>query len=476
MNNHYIWSAVRQWGQRLGTAMTFVILARILSADQIGLFSAALAIMALAEVFNETGAAEAVIRHREASPGAILALSLINLGLSMVLAAGFLFGAPWIEVYFGTTGLAPVVRVLSIVLLLNAFVYVPMGLMKRDMAFRQLAGIGLSATVIGSIIGIGGAFLGWGLWALVGQAIGFATVNFALLNLRRRDRFAARPDFISAAPLVGFGAFVLAGNLLNYIATRSTELALPYHYGTAVLANYIVGSRFYYVAAQMVTGVLLDVTMARLSKQQDDTKKFAESLLDTIEIGSIIGAAIFFGLAAIAPEFCLLIFDHLGRSAWPFLFIVGVAGNLVMLNYIMQIALKALGFSRMSAFAVGAQAAASAIVLFPPWPINAIERVALVNGIVILPVTIQLAALRRAGVIALLPLARRFIPSSVAGLAMIAAIAVLREELTGSLPTVVGLAILIPAGALIFLVITLGSARSELRREIQSRLLQGMQR
>lgn len=475
MSNHYIWSAARQWGQRLGTSLTFIILARILSADEIGLFSAALAIMALAEVFNETGATEAVIRHREASPGAILALNLLNILLSLVLASGFLFSASWIEAFFGVTGLAPVVRVLSIVLLLNSFVYIPMGLMKRDMAFRQLAEIGLSATIVGSIIGVGGALLGWGLWALVGQAIGFATVNFILLNLRRHQRFTTKPNFAEATPLVKFGGFVLAGNLLNYIATRSTELALPYHYGAAALASFIIGSRLYYVSAQMVTGVLLDVTMAKLSEHQNDPKLFKNSLLNTIEVGSMIGGVIFFGLAAIAPEFCLLIFDQAGKSAWPFLFIVGIAGNLIMLNYIMQIALKALGLSRTTAFAVGAQATIAAIVLFPPWPINAIVRVALANAIVILPIAIQFMALRRIAALALLPVVRRFFPASVAGLTMIAVLSFLREELTDGLPILVGLAILIPTGALIFVIIALGSARRELRRTMRSRLRRGKQ-
>lgn len=93
----YLWSAVRQWGQRLGSALTFVILARILPAEQIGLVSMALAIMALAEVVNENGAAEAVIRHREAGNGAIMAVNCVNVGLSLVLAMALALGADRIE-------------------------------------------------------------------------------------------------------------------------------------------------------------------------------------------------------------------------------------------------------------------------------------------------------------------------------------------------------------------------------------------
>lgn len=450
MIGHYVWSAARQWGQRLGTALTFVILARILPADQIGLVSAALAIMALAELVSENGTAEAVIRHRDASGGAAKALNFINMALSLVMASALVMGAGRIEAFFGTPGLAPVVRVLSVVLLLNAFVYVPTGLLRRDMQFRTLARIGLTATVVGSAIGIGGAFAGWGLWALVGQAVGFALVNAVLVIANKGERWTRRPDFCAARPLLRFGGFVMLGNVLTYAATRSVELALPYHYGAAVLAAYVIGSRFYFVAAQMVSAVLLDVGMSRLSARQDDAHGFAGSLLLSVEAGMLIAAAIFGGLAAIAPEFCDLVFGEKGALAWPYLQIMGVAGAPLLLNYMAQIALKARNRAGFAVIATAIQAMAATIILLPAWPISPLTRVIALNAAAALPLVLQWAMLSRDLALPVARIARRIFPAWFAGAAMVLAVALVRGHVPPQWPLMVNMAVLIGVGAAVF--------------------------
>lgn len=467
----YLWSAVRQWGQRLGSALTFVILARILPAEQIGLVSMALAIMALAEVVNENGAAEAVIRHREAGNGAIMAVNCVNVGLSLVLAMALALGADRIEFFFATPGLAPVVRALSIVLLLNAFVYVPIGLMRRDMEFRQLALIALAATLVGSAIGIGGAFAGWGVWALVGQALGFAATNFMLLNLRRKARFAARPDFAAARPLLRFGGLVVLGNLLAFTATRAVELALPYHYGAAVLAAYIIGSRFYFVAAQMVSAVMLDVGMAHLSALQQNSRRFKRALLRSVEAGMLLGTAIFGGLAAIAPEFCALLFGKKGAAAWPYLMVMGVAGAPLLLNYIAQIGLKALGHAAHATAAMAIQAAGAALILLPDWPITPLARVAALNAIVALPLVLQWTMLSRNLRLPLSQLARGVLPAWMAGAAMLAVVWWLRPQLPIDWP-LLNLALLITVGAAVYLPLAMLGGRGFLLDMLRQRRAQ----
>ena len=451
MIRHYAWSAARQWGQRLGTALTFVILARILSAQQIGLFSAALAIMALAELFNENGAGEALIRHREASAGAIKALGLVNVAASIVLSAGFVLLGGRIEAFFGTPGLRPIVSALSLVLLLNAFVYIPMASLRRDLRFARLARIGVSSTVLGCGVGIAAAFAGLGVWSLVAQALVFAASNMVQMNVGRGARFAARADFGAARPLFRFGGFVLLGNLLNYGSTRAIELALPYHYGPAILASYIVGSRFYFIAAQMVSAVLLEVTMVRLSALQNDREAFAQTLSAATRAGAVIGGAIFFGLAAIAPEFCGLVFGRMGDAAWPFLFIVAVAGNILLLNYVAQVALKALGHSSITALVTGAQAAAALVVLVPAWPISALMRVTLVNALVVPSLLAQVLILRRLGIVSIKRWARNIMPAWAGGILLLLIVAAIRTEVTAGKPTLLALPVLIVAGGAAYL-------------------------
>ncbi|WP_019515184.1 oligosaccharide flippase family protein [Sphingomonas sp. Mn802worker] len=396
MIRHYVWSAARQWGQRLGTALTFVILARILSAQQIGLFSAALAIMALAELINENGTGEAVIRHRDATPGAIKALSLVNIAASIVLSAGFFLFGSRIEALFGAPGLRPIVSALSLVLLLNAFVYIPMAVLRRDMRFARLARIGLGSTVLGSTVGIVAAIVGLGVWSLVAQALVFAVSNVLQMNLGGGARFTATTDFRAARPLFTFGSLILLGNLLNYVSVRAVELALPYHYGPAILASYIIGSRFYFIAAQMVSAVLLEVGLSQMTATGLTPQRFNDLLARALRLGNLIGALVFTGLAAVAQPFCTLLFGQIGQSAWPFLVVTALAGNAFLLNANMSLGMKSVGHVGQVLLTAGAQAVIAACVLLPRWPITPVTRVTLVGALPLCTIPIRAVLLRHA--------------------------------------------------------------------------------
>jgi len=406
--NNYFWSAVRQWGQRLGSALTFVMLARILPANEIGLFSAALAIMALAEIFNENGVGEAVVRAPYYTNESLMALNIVNIGMAVMLGIGILLSRGAIEAFFHTPGLGEIVSVLTAVLLLNAFVYIPMALLRRDMAFRALAKIGLVATLLGSVVGIGGALLGAGIWALTGQALTFAIVNALLLNRHDTLRLATRPDFAGARPMFAFGGFVLLGNVMNYASTRAVELALPYHYGAAALATYVIGSRFFFVASQMVTAVALDVGLSNLARHQQDDAAFDRALSSTLRMGALVAAFIFTGLAAVAQPFCIMLFGDIGRDAWPYLLVTAMGGNLYLLSGNIAIGLKARGHIASVTATAALQSIAVLGLLVPRWDIQPIMLVAAVSLMPALVIPIRAICLQRSSAMTLWRLVATF--------------------------------------------------------------------
>jgi O-antigen/teichoic acid export membrane protein len=154
---HFFWSGVRNWGTRLGSVVLFLIVARILSGHELGLFSAAIAILAIAELFADNGIGDAVVQARKLNPGALSAAFLVNLGAGIILGILLFVFAERLEIWFGADGLAPLLRVLSLALILNAASYIAQSIFRREMAFRWLAVRALIATFISGAHSSGGA-------------------------------------------------------------------------------------------------------------------------------------------------------------------------------------------------------------------------------------------------------------------------------------------------------------------------------
>jgi len=58
------WSVVRNWGNRLITLGVFVLLARLLEPAEMGLFAAAVAVLAVVDVLIEQGFGDAIVQRR----------------------------------------------------------------------------------------------------------------------------------------------------------------------------------------------------------------------------------------------------------------------------------------------------------------------------------------------------------------------------------------------------------------------------
>lgn len=451
MKSHYFWSALRLWTQRLGSVITFVVLARILSPAELGLFSAALAIVTVVELVNENGVGEAVVQARGLTDGMVRTMSTINLSIACVACMTMIFGAQQIEIWFATPGLSKIMPVMAIPLAINAFNYVPQALLRRDLDYRWLAMRGLSALIIGTIVGISLALLGFGVWSMVAQLIAVSVSNFVILRMRRGFRFRPSLNFTEARPLINFSMFVFLGNILNYTSSRAIELAITYHFGATELAHYVIGSRFYFVASQMISAVILDVGFAHFSRVQDDDAAFEKGFLTTLLTASFVTSAVFFGLVATAKEACEFLFAEKGTLAYPYLMATACFGPIVIINFLTSSALKAKGRSRLVSLVMAVQAALSLLIFIPDWGLTTLQMVLLANIVIVTALPVQIFALSRISTIRLTKVASLVAPPILIGIGMIGVIMAVKPTIDAlGLVTLLRLPIVVLTGVLFF--------------------------
>lgn len=150
---------------------TVVIVSRLLTPAQIGVFSVALALVALVQMLRSFGVGELIIQERNLTPDIVRTAFTVNLAIAGVLASAVFGFSDLIGRFYGDPGVAHVTRVLSFVFLLMPFGVITMARMKREMQFGVVVRIQLVSTAVQSTTTIALAYLGFSYMSMAWAAV-----------------------------------------------------------------------------------------------------------------------------------------------------------------------------------------------------------------------------------------------------------------------------------------------------------------
>jgi PST family polysaccharide transporter len=234
------WGLLTQVTTRVLLAVTGIVLARILTPSDYGVFAVAVITMELLLGINDLGLMTAISRHQgEVARVARTATSLAAVASVALYALSFAI-APWIAAALNVPTATTVLRVAALVVLIDGFCAVPAALLTR--AFRQdrraLADVaGVVAYVAVSIVL---AKNGNGVWSLVlGRMAGTAITAglvIALAPLRPWPGF----DRGEASELLRFGLPVSGAGLLSLLLLNLDYIVVGRLLGPFQLGLYVV--------------------------------------------------------------------------------------------------------------------------------------------------------------------------------------------------------------------------------------------
>ena len=213
------WSFIDRLGQQGIQFLISIVLARLLSPKEFGVIGMLAIFMVLAQSFIESGFGQALIQKRDSSHVAECSVFYFNILIGLAAVGVLWIAAPFIAQFFQMPVLAPITRVSSLNLLINAFGLIQTTLLTRELDFRTLVKAGLSANVVSGAIAIIMAVSGYGVWSLVWQAVISNLLRNALLWWLHRWR----PAFVFSRAELG-QLFRFGSKLLAYHFLRRTRI------------------------------------------------------------------------------------------------------------------------------------------------------------------------------------------------------------------------------------------------------------
>jgi O-antigen/teichoic acid export membrane protein len=325
------WALVDAWGRQLTQLVVFIFLARLLQPADFGLVALAMVFVILASLFVDQGLGDAIVQRRELTPLHIDTAFWAALALGVTLTiAGVGLAIP-IATLLGEPDLQPVLQALSLIFTLTAFNAIPMGILRRELRFRSLALRTLFSIIGGGVAGIAMAYLGYGVWALVGQQLVTAVLSVVALWAASPWRPSMRFSRRHFRELFGFGAHIVGGDLLLYVQRYSDNLLIGTVLGTIALGVYAVGYRIMDAGNHVLIGLARKVAFPTLSRLQAEPERLKRAYIRMARVTGTALVPVYVGLALTAPELIELVFGQRWREAGPVaavLFLVGPASAL----------------------------------------------------------------------------------------------------------------------------------------------------
>src|SRR5690606_32541206 len=133
------WSAAETWGRQAATFAIFVVLARYLGPEALGLAALAMIVPTVLSVFVARGIPDALIQRVEIEPAHLDSAFWLLTGVGAGLSALTWVFAGTIAVAVSQPNLEDLVRWAGIIVLLQSLAVVPAAVLKRRLNFRMFA-------------------------------------------------------------------------------------------------------------------------------------------------------------------------------------------------------------------------------------------------------------------------------------------------------------------------------------------------
>lgn len=296
------WSFAETFANQVLTFIIGIILARLLEPSEFGLIGMITIFIAVSTSVINSGFSQALIRKKNCTDTDYSTVFYFNLAVSFILFIILFFLAQPISKFFDEPELENLVKVISLLLIIDAFAIIQRTILTKRIDFKLQTKVSVISNVTGGLIGIYLAHSGYGVWSLVAQKISHRGFNALLLWFWNRWLPTLKFSYNSFKELFSFGSKLLLSGLIDTIYRNVYLLVIGKYFSAAELGYFTRAQQFSELPSQNINGVIQRVTYPVLSSIQDDIPRLKISYQKLIRSTMFITFVLVLGLAAVADS------------------------------------------------------------------------------------------------------------------------------------------------------------------------------
>lgn len=305
--SNFIWRFAERIGAQLVTFVVSIVLARLLMPEDYGTIALVTVFTTILQVFVDSGLGTALIQKKDADDLDFSSVFYFNVVVCIILYLVMFFAAPLIAEFYKMPELTPVVRVISLTIVISGVKGVQQSYVSRNMLFKRFFYATLGGTIFSAFLGIAMAYAGFGVWAIITQQLSNTAIDTLILWITVKWRPKLIFSWSRLKGLLSFGWKMLCSALLETVYSNLRSLLIGKVYSSADLAYYNEGDKFPKLIITNINTSIDSVLLPVMSEEQDNTDKVKNMTRRSIMVSCYIMAPLMIGLACCASNVVLLI-------------------------------------------------------------------------------------------------------------------------------------------------------------------------
>jgi O-antigen/teichoic acid export membrane protein len=287
-----------------------VVLARLLVPADFGMIVTIQVFTGFVAMLATGGMGQSLVRAKQADTNDFSAVFTLQLGLGILIYAGFFLLAPWIAGYFDNPLYRDLLRVSALSFIIRPFTLIRVSWLNREMEFKKRSLVDLTSGAFTGLCSILMAAAGLGVWSLTFSGLLGALLGNALLSYATPLRLRLCFDIETVRRHSGYGIKVTANDFLGYLREQSVNLILSKLAGPAFLGLFNKAESLARMPNRLVTPPTGQTVFRAMSKVQDDLDQSKYLFYRTITLLMVYIFPLLVGLWWVAEPFIGVVYGE----------------------------------------------------------------------------------------------------------------------------------------------------------------------
>ena len=295
-----MWSSIDRFSTQ-GIQFVFsILIARLLLPSDYGAVAMLNIFLAISQTFIDSGFSTALIRKLDRTETDFCTVFYFNIVVGLFFYIVLWLASPYIAAFYEIPLLEDITKVLALTFVFSSFSGIQSARLSIAIDFKTKAKISIIVTILTGSVGLWMAYNGYGVWALVIQAVSWSLLRTILLWLFVRWMPKLVFSWKSFKEMFSFGSKLLASGLLDTTYNNIYTLVIGKVFSSTTLGLYSRASGLAQYPSSNITGVLQGVIFPVLSSIQNETERLADAYKRFLRISAFIVFPLMVGLAAVA--------------------------------------------------------------------------------------------------------------------------------------------------------------------------------
>jgi len=283
----------------------YLILAKILTPDDFGIYAAVLVVFNLCVTISMVGLDQAAIQSKDESEELLRTAATFRMTMAIIAIVVVFILAPVIASFFGRTEMTAPLRVMTAALLISSAGFVSTVRLAKALRFRELSISKTGNAITWIAMALTGGVIGLTYWSMILATLFASAAALVILWAYAPWKVSYHIDKVILTRLLHFGKFPAATSIIVLLVFNLDKVVVGRWLGPELLGAYFLAFTWGTIVPNIFTNIVNTVMFPTYTHIVHDDSLLSHAYRHTLTYLGYVSLPISVGLASISSVFVM---------------------------------------------------------------------------------------------------------------------------------------------------------------------------